>query len=131
MLFPTEIYGLRIIKNKDNSSKASIKVNENSLIKFINNILNGGDGEERQSGDSNLRNPNKATGMFSNNGNRHLSTENTQENNNQNQSSNNGISGKSNNSGRLSKQDLSGSLCMWEGCQKGGSQPIDSIYSIF
>jgi hypothetical protein len=121
------------VKTNNNSSNASIKVNENSLIKIINNILNGSDGEELQSGDPTLRNPNQPTGMFSNNGNRHLSTENTQESDNQYQNRRLSILSNKNTKKmlRLSKEDLSGSLCMWEGCQKGGSQPIDSIYSIF
>ena len=76
----------------------------------------------------NLRNPNQTTGMFSNNRNRHLSTQNTQ---NVQKTNNKGISGDSNTSGRLSKADLNGSLCMWDGCDASEKKPYDSVYSIF
>lgn len=119
------------IKNNNNDSPNSIKVSENSLISTVRNILNGGDETREQTTQYATRNPNQTTGMFSNNGNRYLSTENTEDDNKKQEKNNTGISGKTNKSGRLSKQDLNGSLCMWQGCQIGNGQPYDSVYSIF
>lgn len=118
------------IKNKDNEPEASKKITQNSLIKIINDILNGADGQMTQPLNDNLRNPNQTTGMFSNNRNRHLSTKNTQKAQNS-QNTNNNISGDSNTSGRLSKSDLTGSLCMWDGCDNSEKKPYDSVYSLF
>ena len=115
-------------QNNNNDSENSIKVSENSLISTVRNILNGGDETRQQTTQSATK---IKTGMFSNNGNRHLSTENTEDDNKKQEKNNTGISGKTNKSGRLSKQDLNGSLCMWQGCQIGNGQPYDSVYSIF
>lgn len=122
------------IKNNNNVSLDSINVTQNSLISVVNNILKGGDEINSENSDNQqtsqsslLRDPNNTTGMFSNNKNKHLSSQN-------NESSNefkNVNKTKYINNARISKSDLKGSLCMWDGCEASGKKPYDSIYSIF
>ena len=122
------------IKNNNNVSQDSIDITKNSLISVVSNILKGGDEINSENSDNQkdtqsslLRDPNNTTGMFSNNKNKHLSSQNNEANNefkNVNKT-------KYTNNARISKSDLNGSLCMWDGCEASGKKPYDSVYSIF